>query len=84
LCKTNAQITEAAWERGLDIKQEPFSKLDLKKWLYGQEYSSLNLMTRKMTEAARGLATDLPTLEKNFPNGFGTLAEELRSWRRVN
>ena len=84
LCKTNAQITEAAWERGLDIKQEPFSKLDLKKWLYGQEYSSLDLMTRKMIEAARNLTSDLAILERSFPNGFGALAKELRGWRSVN
>jgi len=55
----------------------------LKKQLYGSDYRSLELMTRKMTEAAQVVAGDLPVLERAFPNGFGSLAKELRSWRRI-
>jgi hypothetical protein len=83
LCKSNQQISEAAWEKGLAEKREPYSKLELKKQLYGSDYRSLELMTRKMTEAAQVVAGDLPALERAFPNGFGSLAKELRSWRRI-
>ena len=83
LCKSNPQISEPAWEKGLDENREPYSKLELKKKLYAADYPSLELMTRKMTEAAQVIAGDLPALERAFPNGFGNLANELRSWRRI-
>jgi hypothetical protein len=84
LCKTDPQITEAAWEKGLDEKRDPYSKLELKRRLYGREYNSLDWMTQKMVEAARNLENDLALLERNFPNGFGALAKELRGWRKLN
>jgi hypothetical protein len=84
LCKSNLQITEAAWEKGLAEKREPYSKLELKKQLYGSDYRSLELMTLKMTEAAQEIAKDLFALERAFPNGFGNLANELRSWRKIS
>jgi hypothetical protein len=83
LCKSNLQICEAAWEKGLIEKREPYSKLELKKQLYGSDFRSLELMTQKMTEAAHEAAKDLSALERAFPNGFGNLAKELRSWRRI-
>jgi hypothetical protein len=83
-CKSNPQISEAAWENGLALKREPYSRLELKKQLYDSDYHSLELMTRKMTEAAQVIAGDLPALERAFPEGFGTLAKELRSWRRIS
>ena len=83
LCKSNPLISEAAWEKGMDEKSDPYSKLDLKRQLYGSEFSSLAHMTLKMTEAAREMSAHLPTLERAFPGGFGSLAGELRDWRRV-
>lgn len=83
LCKSNPQISEAAWEKGMDEKRDPYSKLDLKRQLYGSEFSSLAHMTLKMTEAAREVSAHLPTLERAFPSGFGSLANELRDWRRL-
>jgi len=83
LCKSNPQISEAAWEKGLDDNRDPYSKLALKKKLYATDYPSLELTTQKMTEAAQVIAGDLPTLERAFPNGFGNLANELRRWRRI-
>jgi len=84
LCKSNPQICETAWEKGLADKRDPYSKLELKKQLYGSDYRSLELMTQKMTEAAHVVAGDLATFERSFPSGFGSLAKELRSWRRIN
>ncbi len=84
LCKKHPHITESAWEKGLAEKRDPYSKLGLKKMLYGKEYWSLEWMTQKMAEAAQMAATDLPYLERSFPNGFGSLIRELRNWRRIN
>jgi hypothetical protein len=84
LCKSNLQISEATWEKGLAEKREPYSKQELKKQLYGSDFRSLELMTRKMTEAAQEIAKDLSALERAFPNGFGNLANELRSWRKIS
>jgi hypothetical protein len=84
LCKSHPHISETAWEKGLTDKRDPYSKLELKKLLYGQEYSSLEFMTQKMTEAANLISKDLPLLEKAFPSGFGSLTQELRNWRRIN
>jgi hypothetical protein len=81
LCKSNAHIHEAAWEKGLDDGRDPYSKLELKKMLYGSEFYSLELSTQKMTEAAQEIASDIALLERAFPHGFGNLATELRSWR---
>ena len=83
LCKSNPQISEAAWEKGLVDKRDPYSKQELKKLLYGSDYSSLEVMTKKMTEAAEEVSRDLLLLERAFPSGFGSLAKELRSWRRI-
>jgi hypothetical protein len=83
LCKSHPQVSEAAWEKGLAENREPYSKLELKRQLYGSDYRSLELMTRKMTEAAQVIAGDLPALERAFSEGFGNLAKELRSWRRI-
>ena len=83
LCKSHLQVSEAAWEKGLDEKRDPYSKLDLKKWLYGAENNSLEHMTLKMVEAARILEKDLTVLEQAFPQGFGSLAGEIRRWRRL-
>ncbi len=83
LCKSHLQISEVAWEKGLDDKLEPYSKQELKRQLYGADYRSLEFMTQKMTEAAQVVAGDLPSLERSFPSGFGSLSKELRSWRRI-
>ena len=85
LCKSNPQISEAAWEKGLDENREPYSKLELKRKLYGNlEVFPLELMKQKMIESAHNLTGDLPVLERNFPNGFGSLVKELRKWRKIN
>ena len=83
LCRTHPQISEAAWESGLEERRDPYSKLDLKKWLYGAENSALEHMKEKMVEAAQGHQNDLAVLERAFPHGFGWLAGEIRSWRRL-
>ena len=83
LCKHHSDVSEATWERALRDKREPYSKLDLKRRLYGVDYASLGLMTEKMVAAARDVARNLADVERLFPRGFGSLTEQLREWRRV-
>ena len=83
LCKKHAEITEANWEKGLKEKNDPYTKLVLKQRLYGVDLPSIALTTERMTQAARELATEIAFLENRFPNGFGSLAKQLRAWRRI-
>ena len=81
LCKRFPNFNEGNWESGLKIKRDPYSKLELKKLLYGTERPSLDPETRKMVEAARELSSDLQFLRKQFPKGFGSLHDQLTQWR---
>jgi hypothetical protein len=83
LCHRVQEISEAAWEKGLRDQTEPYSKLELKKHLYGSDRPTLPLETEKMVEAARELCGRISLLEQRFPIGFGTLARQLREWRQV-
>lgn len=83
LCQSHPHISELAWEKGLEAKRDPYSKQELKRQLYGSEFYPLEVMTRKMTEAAHAISSDLTSLERAFPHGFGSLAKELRRWRQV-
>lgn len=84
LCKRDGQISEASWEKGLRDKHDPYTKLALKRRLLGVEFPSSELRLQKMTEAATEVAADLAHLERQFPNGFGSLARQLREWRRLS
>lgn len=85
LCKAHALINETAWEKGLDESHEPYSKLELKRKLYGNlEVFPLELMRQRQAEAAHEAIKNIAILERNFPNGFGSLAKELRAWRKIN
>jgi hypothetical protein len=82
LCHRRPEISEAAWQTGLATKIDPYTKLDLKRFLYGVERPSLKLETEKMIEAATELSAKIDVLEAQFPLGFGAFARELRRWRK--
>ena len=84
LCRRDGQIGEASWEKGLRDQRDPYTKLDLKRRLLDVEFPSSELRLQKMTEAATEVASDLAHLERQFPNGFGTLARQLLEWRRLS
>lgn len=73
-------MTEAAWANGLQEGREPYTKLKLKHQA-GTERVSVGISRKRMTAHARRLARDIGVLEREFPVGFGVLAQELRSWR---
>ncbi len=80
LCGRNPQVSEAAWINGLQSAIEPYTRLQLKRDVYGTERPSLALETECAVMEAQRLAQDLSRIEKRFPNGFGSLARALRSW----
>jgi hypothetical protein len=74
-------VSEAAWLVGLGRKGKfPYTKAQLKVAVYGTDRPSLERETECATREAERLAQDLGQLEKFFPNGFGPLYREIRSW----
>ena len=60
----------------------PYTKKELKQRLYGSIDPILAIETSYLVEQASLLVTQkqLPLLEKLFPIGFGSLANDVRSW----
>jgi hypothetical protein len=65
----------------LASRKFPYTKASLKTLVYGTDRPSLQLETERATAAARRLAGSLDEVIDRFPNGFGPLASEIRSWR---
>ncbi len=80
LCGRDAHVTEAAWMQGLLSKRLPYDSKALKRKLYGTDRPSLEAETRRMTEEARRLAQAISQLDKWFPNGFGPLYRDVKTW----
>jgi hypothetical protein len=73
--------TEIAWRRDLESGAHASMVIrQLKRAVYGTEIPSLQLETRRAVEEAQRLAGDLGRLERDFPNGFGFFAREVRGW----
>jgi hypothetical protein len=75
LCGIDSQATEAAIRQRLGAALREI-KLQFKRTVYAAARPSI---TRAVAEATR-LAQDLKLLEQLFPNGFGTLARDVRGW----
>lgn len=80
LTGTYQQVGEVSWSQAMTSRQWPYTRADLKTRLYGTDRPSLELEQRKMEDAARRISTDLKTVERWFPEGFGALMSDLRSW----
>jgi len=80
--KSVSTASEAAWIVGLSRSGKfPYTKPQLKKAVYGTDRPSLALETQCAIHAAQRLSNDLSQLEAFFPNGFGFLARQIRSWQ---
>ena len=73
-------VGEAQWRIALESRRFPYDPKRLKEELYGR-YFSLEHETRRAVQEARRLVPYLNGLEQQFPQGFGTLAREVRAWR---
>ncbi len=81
LCGRDTSITEATWLAGQETGRIPYSRRELKWRVYGTERPSLeHAMKRAVQEVSRHDG-DIRRLENDFPNGFGALARDLRSWK---
>lgn len=80
-CQIDAQASEAAWL--VDLKEKRYShiKQKLKKDVYKVDRASIPLMKKCAIKAANRLATDLSDIEKLFPDGFGSFAQDIRDWK---
>lgn len=74
------RVSETARVLGLQSKSYPYTKLSLKKDVYGTERPSLALETQRATEEARRLSQHLDLLQRLVPTGFGSLARDIRGW----
>jgi len=77
----NPHVNEPTWVQALASRRFPYTKATLKKLVYGTDRPALQLETERATAAARRLTESLDELVERFPNGFGPLASEIRSWK---
>jgi hypothetical protein len=80
LCGRDTSITEQAWIDGQASGVLPYTRRDLKWRVYGTERPSLQHETTRAVQEVTRHRGDLRRLENDFPNGFGALARDLRSW----
>ncbi len=81
LCGRDTSITEAAWMAGQQTGRPPYTRRELKWKVYGTDRPSLpHGLQRAVQEVSRHHG-DIRRLENDFPNGFGALARDLRSWK---
>jgi hypothetical protein len=75
------QVGEAAWRVGLNSGNLPFTRAQLKKLVYRTDRPSLELETECAVREARRLISSIERIETEFPDGFGLMAKEIRSWK---
>jgi hypothetical protein len=79
-CGIDARVTESNWLQSAHGRTQPYSKATLKDAVYGTERPPFELQRQQAIREAERLARDLRALEVAFPNGFGGLAQTLRTW----
>ena len=84
LCGVNPRVSEATWINRQ--KNKDFSTYNdrkhLKAELYGSDIASSETMIKCGMESASRLAENVEQLEILFPEGFGNMANEIRSWKQ--
>jgi hypothetical protein len=77
----DSHINEIAWSRKLAGEKVPYDRRSLKKDTYGSERPGLSRETDISVAAAQRLANEIEMLEQLFPDGFGSLLRDLRTWQ---
>lgn len=80
LCGRDPEVGEASWWRSRERGEVRYTRRDLKQRVYGTMRPTLVLEVRRAEEEAHRLALDIHRLERDFPNGFGGLANAVRRW----
>lgn len=83
LCGRDTSVTEAAWVQGQASGRPPYTRRELKWRVYGTERPTLHHEMKRAVQEVSRHRGDLRRLENDFPQGFGSLARDLRSWRIV-
>jgi hypothetical protein len=81
LCGRDTSITEAAWTNGQAAGRLPYTRRELKWRVYGTERPSLPHEIRRAVQEVSRHQGDVRRMENDFPQGFGSLARDLRTWR---
>lgn len=81
-CGIDHQVSEAAWDRALQHDEYPYDSRRLKLAVYRTDRPTIEAAKRSAVAEARRLVDsgELPRLERLFPTGFGSLANNVRSW----
>ena len=79
-CGLEPHINEITYLQNPQTVTDFHTRNHLKRYVYGTERPSLPLETQQAVAAAQRLVQSLSDLERLFPNGFGALARDVRSW----
>lgn len=82
-CGLDGTVTETAWIQALQAgHRPPYTKNGLKRAVYGTDRPSRELEERRAVEEADRLVASglVSRLEIDFPNTFGSMVRDLRSW----
>lgn len=82
LCGRDESVTEEVWLVGQEKGALPYTRRELKQRVYGTERPSLPLEIKRAVEEVSRHRGNVRRLENDFPNGFGALARDLRSWQK--
>ncbi len=81
LCGRDTSITETAWATGQATGRLPYTRRELKLKVYGTDRPSLPQAVKRAVQEVSRHQGDVRRLENDFPQGFGSLARDLRSWQ---
>jgi hypothetical protein len=82
LCGRDASVTEQAWLDRHQANGAPYPRRELKERVYGTDRPSLKFETERALQEVSRHRGDVRRLENDFPNGFGAMARDLRSWKK--
>jgi hypothetical protein len=81
LCGATLAVSEDAWKRKLAGETVRYDRTSLKQKIYGDRPFKRRQIETAINEATK-LAKNLAQLEQLFPDGFGSMANEIRSWKK--
>ncbi|HEX8069907.1 MAG TPA: hypothetical protein VF546_08150 [Pyrinomonadaceae bacterium] len=79
-CGLDPHVNEATWARRLQSEPITYTRRTLKQSVYGTERPTIQIEEACAIKAATRLAHDFSMIEQLFPNGFGSLARDIRGW----
>lgn len=80
LCGTKLDVGEKSWKDKLAGETVRYDRTSLKRKIYGERPFKKKRIEIAVSEATR-ISQNLELLEEKFPEGFGNLIREIKSWR---